>query len=114
MSGRMREAMCITHVPSAWKAEAIAMRSMPDSRSAQRRISSAEAVSNRSLSSASSSSLMRVCIVVPDLARPGQHSPSGTGSGPARRRYPEAGRVAPPRARTHGRTDGHGDGRTDP
>ena len=55
MSGRICVAMCITIVPSAWKAEAIAIRSRPERSSAQGTISRGCASSNRSFSARSSS-----------------------------------------------------------
>ena len=63
MSGRSCVARCITIVPSAWNAEAIAIRSRPERSSAQVRISRGCACSNRSLSATSSSAWRRVCNV---------------------------------------------------
>ncbi len=48
--GRICVAMCITIVPSAWNAEAIAIRSRPERSSAHVRISRGCASSNRSFS----------------------------------------------------------------
>src|SRR5437016_9781604 len=57
----MREAMWIRAVPSVWNAEAIAIRSRPESRIAQRTISSGVLVSKRALRSLTTSSAIRVC-----------------------------------------------------
>ena len=59
-SGRNRVAMWITQVPSAWNADAMAMRSSLDPSIAHRMISLGWAVSKRSFASATSASLSSV------------------------------------------------------
>src|SRR5438093_7936610 len=63
-SRRIRMAMWIRHVPSSWKAEAMAMRPSPESCKAHRTISSGAAFSNRALRSRTRFSASSVSIVV--------------------------------------------------
>src|SRR4051794_9286374 len=62
MSRRISVAMCITTVPSAWNAEATAIRSKPASSIAQRRISRGSADAKRSFADIARSVPGSVCI----------------------------------------------------
>src|SRR5205085_1901117 len=62
--GRILVAMWITHVPSAWKADAIATRSSPASCRAHRTISPGSSRSKRSFASATSAAGSNSCMAV--------------------------------------------------
>ena len=83
MSGRICVAMCITMVPSAWNADAIAIRSRPERSSAQVKISRGCASSNLSFRDRSSSGWRRVCTGRPfGFGRAKEPGRSGAGSLP--------------------------------